>query len=128
MWDGEALYVPEVKVAFEGAMSNHFSTLNPKVSDLKDEWQKWVHNISATTLENVGVCKMWWRHKLGLSPTTFKLITAKKVAYLAKLGLGVSLVSKATYKAANATVKKAVVCDVNAYLKRQVDTASRLRE
>jgi hypothetical protein len=58
MWDGEALYVPEVKVAFEGAMSNHFSTLNPKVSDLKDEWQKWVHNISATTLENVGVCKM----------------------------------------------------------------------
>jgi len=38
LWDGEALYVLEVKVAFERAMSNLFSTLNPTVSDPEDEW------------------------------------------------------------------------------------------
>ncbi|CAM6043421.1 unnamed protein product [Sphagnum compactum] len=128
LWDGEALYVPEVKVAFEGAVSNRFSALNPEVSDPEDEWQKWVHNVSAATLEKVGVRKMRRRHKLGLSPATFKLITAKKATHLAKLGVGASPVSKAVYRAANAAVKKAVARDVNAYLKRQADTASRLRE
>jgi hypothetical protein len=29
--------VPEVKVAFEGAVSNRFSTFNPEVSDLEDD-------------------------------------------------------------------------------------------
>ncbi len=50
--------MPEVEVAFEGAVSNRFSTFNPEVSDLEDEWQKWVHNIFAVALEKVGVCKM----------------------------------------------------------------------
>ncbi len=58
LWDGEALYVPEVKVAFERAVSNCFSALNLEVSDLEDEWQKWVHNIFVTALEKVGVHKM----------------------------------------------------------------------
>jgi hypothetical protein len=58
LWDGEALYVLEVKVAFEGATSNRFSTLNLEVSDLEDEWQKWVHNISMVALEKVGMRKM----------------------------------------------------------------------
>ncbi len=48
----------EVKVAFEGATSNCFSTLNLEVSDLEDEWQKWVHNISMVALEKVGMRKM----------------------------------------------------------------------
>jgi hypothetical protein len=87
--------VPKVKVAFEGAMSNRFQALNPEVLDPEDEWQKWVHNISAATLEKVGVRKMRRRHKLGLSPTIFKLITAKKVAHLARLGASASPVSKA---------------------------------
>jgi hypothetical protein len=30
--------VPEVKAAFEGAVSNHFSTLGLEVSDPEDEW------------------------------------------------------------------------------------------
>ncbi len=30
--------MPEVKAAFEGAMSNRFSALNLEVSDPKDEW------------------------------------------------------------------------------------------
>jgi hypothetical protein len=69
-------------------------------------------------------------HKLGLSPTTFKLITTncKKAAHLARLGVGVSPLSKTTYKATNVVVKKVVARDVNAYLKRQVNTASRLCE
>jgi hypothetical protein len=50
--------VPEVKVAFERAVSNCFSALNLEVSDLEDEWQKWVHNIFVTALEKVGVHKM----------------------------------------------------------------------
>ncbi len=50
--------MPKVKAAFEGVVSNCFSTLNPKVLDPEDEWQKWVHNISAAALEKVGVCKM----------------------------------------------------------------------
>jgi hypothetical protein len=50
--------VLDVKAAFEGAMSNHFSALNLEVSNPKDEWQKWVHNISAATLEKVGMRKM----------------------------------------------------------------------
>jgi hypothetical protein len=58
LWDGEALYVPKVKAAFEGVVSNCFSTLNPKVSNLKDEWHKWVHKIYVATLEKVGVHKM----------------------------------------------------------------------
>jgi hypothetical protein len=65
--------VPEVKAAFEGAVSNRFSTFYPKVSDPEDEWQKWVHNIYAVALEKVGVCKMRRQHKLGLSPPTFKV-------------------------------------------------------
>ncbi len=109
-------------------MSNLFSAFNPKVLDLADEWQKWVPNISATALEKVGVSKMQRRHKLGLSPATFKLITAKKAAHLARLGVGVSPVSKAMYKVANATVKKDVAHDVNTYLKWQANTASRLCE
>jgi len=50
--------VLDIKVTFEGAMPNYFSTLNLEVSDLEDEWQKWVHNIFATALEKVGVRKM----------------------------------------------------------------------
>ncbi|CAM6076749.1 unnamed protein product [Sphagnum tenellum] len=65
--------------------------------------------------------------KLGLSPATFKLITAKKVAHLARLGADASPVSKAANRAANATIKKIVAHDVNAYLKQQAHTASRLR-
>ncbi len=114
----------EVKAAFEGAVSNRFSTLNPKVSDPEDEWQKWVHNISVAALEKVGMCKMRQWHKLGLSPATFKLIITKKAAHLARLGVGASPMSKATYKVTNAMVKKVVARDVNAHLKRQVDTAS----
>jgi hypothetical protein len=76
-----------------------------------------VHNIIAATLEKVGVYKMQQPHKLGLSPATFKLIIAKKAAHLARLGIGVSPMLKATYKATNAVVKKVVARDVNAYLK-----------
>ncbi len=65
-------------------------------------------------------------YKLGLSPATFKLIIAKKAAHLARLGIGVSPMLKATYKATNAVVKKVVARDVNAYLKGQANTASRL--
>ncbi|CAK9261836.1 unnamed protein product [Sphagnum jensenii] len=128
LWDGEALYVLDVKAAFEGAVLNRFLALNLEVSDLEDEWQKWVHNISATTLEKVGVRKMRQRHKLGLSPATFKLIIARKAAHLARLGTGASLVSKVAYRVANAVVKKVVARDVNLYLKRQANTASHLRE
>ncbi len=87
-----------------------------------------MHNISVVALEKVGVRKIRQRHKLSLSPTTFKLIIAKKAAHLARLGVGASPVSKAAYRAANATIKKAVARDVNAHLKRQADTTSRLRE
>ncbi len=118
----------DVKAAFEGAVLNRFLALNLEVSDLEDEWQKWVHNISATTLEKVGVRKMRQRHKLGLSPATFKLIIARKAAHLARLGTGASLVSKVAYRVANAVVKKVVARDVNVYLKRQANTASHLRE
>ncbi|CAK9226674.1 unnamed protein product [Sphagnum troendelagicum] len=65
--------------------------------------------------------------KLGLSPATFKLIIAKKVAHLAKLGADASPVSKVANRAANATIKKIVAHDVNAYLKQQAHTASCLR-
>jgi hypothetical protein len=120
--------VPKVKVAFKGAVSNHFSTLNLEDSDPEDEWQKWVHNISTAALKKVGVRKMQRRHKLGLSPATFKLITIKKATHLARLGANASPVSKATYRAANVAVKKVVALDVNAYLKRQANIASCLRE
>ncbi len=48
----------KVKVAFEGVVLNRFSALNLEVSDPKDEWQKWVHNIFAIALEKVGMRKM----------------------------------------------------------------------
>jgi hypothetical protein len=99
-------------------MSNWFSALNPEVSNLEDEWQKWVHNIFVTALEKVGMRKMRRRHKLGLSPATFKLITTKKAAHLARLGASASPMSKTTYRTANATIKKAIARDVNTYLKR----------
>ncbi len=108
----------EVKAAFEGAVSNCFSALNPKVLDLEDERQKWVHNISAIALKKVGVRKMRRWHKLDFSPATFKLITVKKATHLAGLGVGASPMSKAEYRAANAVVKKVVAHDVNAHLKR----------
>jgi hypothetical protein len=38
LWDGEAVYVSEVKIAFEGAVLNHFSALNLEVLDPGDEW------------------------------------------------------------------------------------------
>jgi hypothetical protein len=77
-----------------------------------------VHNIFVVALEKVGVCKVQRRHKLGLSPTTFKLIIAKKATHLARLGASASSVSKVAYKAANAMVKKVIARDVNAYLKQ----------
>jgi hypothetical protein len=128
LWDGEALYVPEVKVAFEGAVLTRLLALNPKVLNPEDEWQKWVHSISIVALEKVGVRKMRRWHKLSLAPATFKLITAKKAAHLARLGAGASPMSKAMYRVANATIKTVVARDVNAHLKRQADTASRLHE
>ncbi len=120
--------MPKVKATFKGAMSNHFSALNPKVLDPEDEWQKWVHHIFAVALEKVGVHKMQRWHKLGLSLATFKLITTKKVTHLTRLGIGVSPVSKVAYRAANVVVKKVVAHDVNVYLKRQANTTSHLRE
>ncbi len=120
--------MPEVKVAFEGVMSNHFSTLNHEASKPEDEWQKWVRNTFVVALEKVAVHKMRRHHKVGLSPTTFKLIIAKKVAHLARLGVDVSLVSKATYKVANEMVKKVVARDVIIYLKHQANTASCFHE
>ncbi len=117
----------EVKATFEGAVSNCFSTLNLEVSDSEDEWQKWVYNISAAALEKVGVHKMRRWHKLGLSPATFKLITTKKVAHLARLGANASLVSKATYRATNATVKKVVARDVNTQYCQESCTLGQIR-
>jgi len=121
-------FVPKVKATFEGAVSNHFSALNPEGTDLEDEWQKWVHNIFTVALVKVGLREMRQQHKLSLSLATFKLITIKKATHLTRLGANASPVSKATYRATNATVKKVIALDVNAYLKRQVNIASCLRE
>ncbi len=120
--------MPKIKVAFEGAVSNRFLALNLEVSNPEDEWQKWVQNIFATALEKVGVHKMRRQHKLGLSPTAFKLITAKKATHLARLNVGASPVSKLACRAANAVVKKAIARDVNAHLKRQANTTFYLRK
>jgi len=120
--------VPKVKATFEGAVSNHFSALNPEDTDPEDEWQKWVHNIFTVALVKVGLHEMRQQHKLSLSPATFKLITIKKATHLTRLGANASPVSKATYRAANVAVKKVVALDVNAYLKRQANIAFCLRE